>query len=40
MTRYRIATKPYLPYPGERLARRKGFGGEFLSYAPTRPGTR
>jgi uncharacterized protein (DUF58 family) len=34
MTRYRIAAKPYLPYPGERLARRKGLGGEFYELRP------
>ncbi len=38
MTRYRIATKPYLPYPGERLARRKGLGGEFYELRPYAPG--
>ncbi|GAA6746656.1 DUF58 domain-containing protein [Thermus brockianus] len=38
MTRYRLATKPYLPYPGERLARRKGFGGEFFELRPYAPG--
>lgn len=34
MTRYRIATRPHLPYPGERLARRKGTGGEFYELRP------
>ncbi|WP_117237226.1 DUF58 domain-containing protein [Thermus sediminis] len=34
MTRYRIASRPYLPYPGERLARRKGLGGEFYELRP------
>ncbi|TBH20694.1 DUF58 domain-containing protein [Thermus thermamylovorans] len=34
MTRYRIATRPYLPYPGERVARRKGLGGEFYELRP------
>ena len=38
MARYRIATKPYLPYPGERLARRKGLGGEFYELRPYAPG--
>ncbi|GGM95081.1 hypothetical protein GCM10007092_05590 [Thermus composti] len=38
MTRYRLATKPYLPYPGERLARRKGLGGEFFELRPYAPG--
>ncbi len=38
MTRYRIATRPYLPYPGERLARRKGLGGEFYELRPYAPG--
>ncbi|MFN3369370.1 MAG: DUF58 domain-containing protein [Thermus sp.] len=38
MTRYRIATKPYFPYPGERLARRKGLGGEFYELRPYAPG--
>ncbi|GAA6755950.1 DUF58 domain-containing protein [Thermus thalpophilus] len=38
MTRYRIATQPYLPYPGERLARRKGLGGEFYELRPYAPG--
>lgn len=34
MIRYRIASRPYLPYPGERLARRKGHGGEFFELRP------
>ena len=34
MTRYRIASRPYLPYPGERLSRRKGLGGEFFELRP------
>ncbi|WP_114311810.1 DUF58 domain-containing protein [Thermus caldifontis] len=38
MMRYRIATRPYLPYPGERLARRKGLGGEFFELRPYAPG--
>jgi uncharacterized protein (DUF58 family) len=38
MTRYRLATKPYLPYPGERLSRRKGLGGEFFELRPYAPG--
>lgn len=38
MIRYRLATKPYLPYPGERLARRKGLGGEFYELRPYAPG--
>ena len=38
MARYRIATKPYRPYPGERLARRKGLGGEFYELRPYAPG--
>ncbi|MGC8966774.1 MAG: DUF58 domain-containing protein [Thermus sp.] len=37
-SRYRIATRPYLPYPGERLARRKGLGGEFYELRPYAPG--
>lgn len=38
MTRYRLATRPYLPYPGERVARRKGLGGEFYELRPYAPG--
>lgn len=38
MTRYRLATRPYLPYPGERWARRKGLGGEFYELRPYAPG--
>ncbi|MFN3180204.1 MAG: DUF58 domain-containing protein [Thermus sp.] len=38
MMRYRIVTRPYLPYPGERLARRKGLGGEFFELRPYAPG--
>jgi len=38
MTRYRLASKPYLPYPGERVARRKGLGGEFYELRPYAPG--
>lgn len=34
MIRYRIASRPYLPYPGERLAQRKGLGGEFFELRP------
>ncbi|KHG65224.1 hypothetical protein QT17_07745 [Thermus sp. 2.9] len=38
MIRHRLATKPHLPYPGERLARQKGLGGEFLELRPYAPG--
>ncbi len=38
MTRYRLAFRPFLPYPGERLARRKGLGGEFFELRPYQPG--
>uniref|UniRef100_A0A7C2C123 DUF58 domain-containing protein n=2 Tax=Thermus islandicus TaxID=540988 RepID=A0A7C2C123_9DEIN len=34
MIRYRLASRPYLPYPGERFARRKGLGGEFFELRP------